>query len=75
MNYSLFHPQIRSYLGGMFRVKLDIPEWYTDDEVCVVLLKKLVLVHLHDNLDKFNLLVFMTRCVVVCLCVFVRLYL
>eukprot|EP00116_Pleurobrachia_bachei_P013610 sb/3473872/ len=55
------YEQIRSYLGKLFRIKLDLPEWIPDEEVCVILLRKFVLVHLTDNIDKFNLLIYMVR--------------
>ncbi len=34
---------------------------YTDEQVCHFLLGKSVAIHLNDDTDKFNLLVFMTR--------------
>ncbi|CAG9865194.1 unnamed protein product [Phyllotreta striolata] len=52
----------KNYLGRMFRVKFyECPEWYTDAEIADFILKKCVLIHLNDNEDKFNMLVFMTQ--------------
>lgn len=50
------------YLGRMFRVKFyECPEWYTDMEIANFILKKCILIHLDNNEDKFNMLVFMTQ--------------
>ncbi|KAG0261299.1 DNA-directed RNA polymerase I subunit rpa2 [Mortierella polycephala] len=53
--------QCLAYLGNKFRVVMNFPEDYTDVEVGEGLLRKIVLVHLKDNRDKFNLLIFMIR--------------
>ncbi|XP_067125570.1 DNA-directed RNA polymerase I subunit RPA2 [Centruroides vittatus] len=55
------HIQIKRYLGKMFRVKLGLPDWYSDEEVASFLLKSCIATHLEHNVDKFNLLIFMTR--------------
>ena len=53
---------IRRYIGKSFRVKmLELPEWYTDEQVCNHLLARSVCIHLKNDVDKFNLMVFMTR--------------
>ncbi|XP_050497615.1 DNA-directed RNA polymerase I subunit RPA2 isoform X2 [Diabrotica virgifera virgifera] len=52
----------RLYLGKMFRVKFyECPEWSTDKEVAEFILKKCILIHLDNNEDKFNMLVFMAQ--------------
>ncbi|KAF9930755.1 DNA-directed RNA polymerase I subunit rpa2 [Modicella reniformis] len=53
--------QCLAYLGDKFRVVMNFPEDYTDVEVGEGLLRKIVLVHLKNNRDKFNLLIFMIR--------------
>ncbi|KAG0374389.1 MAG: hypothetical protein J3R72DRAFT_226730 [Linnemannia gamsii] len=53
--------QCLAYLGDKFRVVMNFPEDYTDVEVGEGLLRKIVLVHLKSNRDKFNLLIFMIR--------------
>lgn len=54
--------QVRNYIGRNFRLKMhELPSWYTDEEVCQVLLNNSVAIHLSDDVDKFHLLVFMTR--------------
>ena len=45
----------------MFRVKLDLPTWVDDHEVTVTLLQRFILVNLTSHIDKYNLLVYMTR--------------
>ncbi|ORY01079.1 beta and beta-prime subunits of DNA dependent RNA-polymerase [Basidiobolus meristosporus CBS 931.73] len=60
--YSLFtRTQCLEYLGDKFRIVLNLPPDYTNAQVGEALLKKIVLVHLEDNRDKFNLLVFMIQ--------------
>ncbi|KAJ8978610.1 hypothetical protein NQ317_010068 [Molorchus minor] len=56
------HEQCKAYLGKTFRVKfIECPEWYTDIQIADFILKKCILIHLDDNEDKFNMLVFMTQ--------------
>uniref|UniRef100_A0A2C9JZV8 DNA-directed RNA polymerase subunit beta n=1 Tax=Biomphalaria glabrata TaxID=6526 RepID=A0A2C9JZV8_BIOGL len=52
---------VLSFIGQRFRVKLQLPDWYTDEEVGKYLLKNSLLIHLDNNTDKFNLLVYMTQ--------------
>ena len=60
--YSLFtREQCLAFLGGKFRVALNVSEQMPDVECGKLLLKKIVLVHLNDNRDKFNLLVYMVQ--------------
>uniref|UniRef100_X1YWB5 DNA-directed RNA polymerase subunit beta n=1 Tax=Capitella teleta TaxID=283909 RepID=X1YWB5_CAPTE len=49
------------YLGKTFRVKLGLPDWYTDLQVGEFLIRSCICIHLKDNVDKFNTLVFMTQ--------------
>lgn len=50
--------QCLAYLGDKFRVVMNFPEDFTDVEVGEGILRKIVLVHLKDNRDKFNLLMY-----------------
>eukprot|EP00039_Didymoeca_costata_P006993 m.95259 g.95259 ORF g.95259 m.95259 type:complete len:1143 (+) comp13484_c0_seq4:183-3611(+) len=52
-----------AYLGSKFRVVLDAPPRYTDEQVGRVLLQRLVFVHIdeHNMSAKFNLLVHMIQ--------------
>jgi DNA-directed RNA polymerase I subunit RPA2 len=55
--YSLYtRDQCLRYLGEKFRVVLGLDEDLTDRQVGEALLSKIVLVHLKDNRDKFQLL-------------------
>ena len=38
-----------------------MPEWYSNMDICKFLMRKSVMVHLDDNEDKFNLIVFMIK--------------
>lgn len=52
----------KNYIGKIFRTRfLECPPWFTDVEVADTILKRCVLIHLDDAVDKFNLLVFMTQ--------------
>ncbi|KAF7727777.1 DNA-directed RNA polymerase I subunit rpa2 [Apophysomyces ossiformis] len=60
--YSLYtRDQCLAYLGEKFRVIMGLSEDLSDKEVGEALLQKIVLVHLPDNRDKFNLMVYMIR--------------
>jgi DNA-directed RNA polymerase I subunit RPA2 len=48
---------VLNYIGSRFRIKLGLPEWYTDTECAQHLFKYCLLSHLNDDFDKFNLLV------------------
>lgn len=52
-----------AYLGGRFRMVLDVPESWTDVQVGQALLDRYILVHLNpsETRDKFNLLLLMLR--------------
>jgi DNA-directed RNA polymerase I subunit RPA2 len=47
-----------AYLGDKFRVVLDESEDLTDEELGRIFLRKIVLVHLNSNIDKFRLLMY-----------------
>ncbi|XP_071484043.1 DNA-directed RNA polymerase I subunit RPA2-like [Diadema antillarum] len=49
------------YIGQLFRVKLYLPPWYSEEQVAKFLLQQCICVHLTSNQDKFNVLTFMTR--------------
>jgi DNA-directed RNA polymerase I subunit RPA2 len=48
--------QVLSYIGSRFRVKLLLPEWYTDIDCAQYLIKYCLFTHLDNNMDKFNML-------------------
>ncbi|XP_057292980.1 DNA-directed RNA polymerase I subunit RPA2-like isoform X4 [Hydractinia symbiolongicarpus] len=52
---------VLKYIGERFRIKVNLPEWTTDEEVAMFLFRNCVLVHLTKNIDKFNLLVYMMQ--------------
>lgn len=52
----------KMYLGKIFRSRfMELPSWKTDYEIAEYLLEKCVLIHLNNDLDKFNLVVFMIK--------------
>merc|ERR1719402_1232546 len=55
--------QAKDYIGRSFRekVRYEIPEWYTDGEVCDYLMRKCVAIHLKENSDKFDIIVVMVK--------------
>lgn len=58
--------QCLHYLGSSFRIQLDIvsqssPERFSDLQAGILFLKKFILVHLFNDVDKFNTLLLMTR--------------
>lgn len=58
----LKHSAILKYMGERFRVRLTgMPTWFTDVEAGVLLLRECICIHLSNNMDKFRLLVSMTR--------------
>ncbi|CAH3030121.1 unnamed protein product [Porites evermanni] len=52
---------ILNYIGERFKVKMGLPEWYTNDAVAQYLVQQCICVHLDSSKDKYNLLVFMAR--------------
>ncbi|XP_060076797.1 DNA-directed RNA polymerase I subunit RPA2-like [Ylistrum balloti] len=57
----LTQSSILKLIGERFRIKLDLPVWYSDTDVARYLLKHCIAIHLDSNTDKFNLLLYMTR--------------
>ncbi|KPM05263.1 DNA-directed RNA polymerase I subunit RPA2-like protein [Sarcoptes scabiei] len=53
--------QIREYIGERIRVRFEAPSWLSDEEITDQLFRECIAVHLNSNIDKFNLLIFMTR--------------
>ncbi|KAK6165568.1 hypothetical protein SNE40_022473 [Patella caerulea] len=50
-----------NFIGEKFRVKLNLPEWYTNKDIASFLLEKCICIHLDSNIDKFHLLVYITQ--------------
>ncbi|KAK7111027.1 DNA-directed RNA polymerase I subunit RPA2-like [Littorina saxatilis] len=57
----LTRTQMLQYLGERFRVRLNMPSWYTHEQVGEFLISQCICVHLESNLDKFNKMVYMTK--------------
>lgn len=56
------HQQCREHIGKLFRVKFpECPKSFTNKQVADFILKQCILIHLEENEDKFNMLVFMTQ--------------
>lgn len=56
------HRECREYIGKMFRQRLiELPPWYTNDQVTDYILQRCVLIHLATYKDKFNALVYMAQ--------------
>ncbi|KAJ3155037.1 hypothetical protein HDU89_007227 [Geranomyces variabilis] len=53
--------QCLSYLGSKFAVMMDSPDDHYEEDVGAEFLKRVVLVHLEDNKDKFDMLIFMMQ--------------
>ncbi|XP_049584732.1 DNA-directed RNA polymerase I subunit RPA2 [Syngnathus scovelli] len=53
--------KVLDYLGGRFRVKLNLPEWYTDRQCADFLLDECICIHLRTGMEKFRLLCLMCR--------------
>ncbi|XP_060104185.1 DNA-directed RNA polymerase I subunit RPA2 [Heteronotia binoei] len=53
--------QVLNFLGQRFRVKLDLPEWYSSEQVGEFLFNQCLCIHLKTNAEKFYLLCLMTR--------------
>jgi DNA-directed RNA polymerase I subunit RPA2 len=64
-NYKVYGVHTRDqclrYLGDKFRVVMQLPEDWNDRTVGEALLRKVCLVHLQNEKDKFHLMVFMMR--------------
>lgn len=56
------HYDAKNYLGQVFRSRFDkLPVWATNSQVTDYLLKNTILIHLDSEIDKYNLIVFMTK--------------
>ncbi|XP_077440050.1 DNA-directed RNA polymerase I subunit RPA2 [Vanacampus margaritifer] len=54
-------PKVLDYLGRRFRVKLNLPEWYTERQCADFLLDECICIHLRTGMEKFRLLCLMCR--------------
>ena len=45
------------YLGNIYRLKFDFPEWYSDIDIGRLFLNECVCIHLNDPVGKFHLLI------------------
>ncbi|XP_068597291.1 DNA-directed RNA polymerase I subunit RPA2 [Brachionichthys hirsutus] len=53
--------EVLGYLGHRFRVKMNLPEWYSDERCASILLDQCICIHLKSDVEKFYLLCLMTR--------------
>uniref|UniRef100_A0A2K5V5G1 DNA-directed RNA polymerase n=1 Tax=Macaca fascicularis TaxID=9541 RepID=A0A2K5V5G1_MACFA len=53
--------QVLNYLGGCFRVKLNVPDWYPNEQAAEFLFNQCICIHLKSNTEKFYMLCLMTR--------------
>ncbi|XP_062852272.1 DNA-directed RNA polymerase I subunit RPA2 [Trichomycterus rosablanca] len=53
--------KVLDYLGERFRVKLNLPEWYTHEQCAEFLLDECLCIHLKSDAEKFYMLCLMTR--------------
>uniref|UniRef100_A0A4W5R978 DNA-directed RNA polymerase n=1 Tax=Hucho hucho TaxID=62062 RepID=A0A4W5R978_9TELE len=53
--------KVLNYLGERFRVKMNLPEWYTHEQCANYLLDQCICIHLKSDVEKFYLLCLMTR--------------
>uniref|UniRef100_A0A667ZHJ8 DNA-directed RNA polymerase n=1 Tax=Myripristis murdjan TaxID=586833 RepID=A0A667ZHJ8_9TELE len=53
--------KVLNYLGERFRVKMNLPEWYTNEQCANFLLDECICIHLKSDMEKFYLLCLMTR--------------
>ncbi|RWS07039.1 DNA-directed RNA polymerase I subunit RPA2-like protein [Dinothrombium tinctorium] len=60
------HQQVKDFIGERLRVKVDLAPWYSSSEVTDFLFQQCIAIHLYNNVDKFNLLVYMTRKLFAC---------
>ncbi|XP_030355304.1 DNA-directed RNA polymerase I subunit RPA2 isoform X3 [Strigops habroptila] len=52
---------VLEYLGKSFRIKLNLPEWYSNEQAAAFILNKCICIHLTNRTEKFYLLCMMTR--------------
>ncbi|KAM5227382.1 DNA-directed RNA polymerase I subunit RPA2 isoform 2-T2 [Ctenodactylus gundi] len=53
--------QVLNHLGECFRVKLNLPDWYSNEQAAEFLFDQCICIHLKSNTEKFHLLCLMTR--------------
>uniref|UniRef100_A0AC11ARJ4 RNA polymerase I subunit B n=1 Tax=Ovis aries TaxID=9940 RepID=A0AC11ARJ4_SHEEP len=53
--------QVLNYLGERFRVKLNLPDWYPNEQAAEFLFNQCICIHLKSNTEKFYVLCLMTR--------------
>uniref|UniRef100_A0A8D0CRW0 DNA-directed RNA polymerase subunit beta n=1 Tax=Sander lucioperca TaxID=283035 RepID=A0A8D0CRW0_SANLU len=53
--------KVLDYLGERFRVKMSLPEWFTNEQCANYLLDECICIHLKSDVEKFYLLCLMTR--------------
>ncbi|TNM99662.1 hypothetical protein fugu_012695 [Takifugu bimaculatus] len=53
--------KVLNFLGERFRVKMNLPEWYTNEQCAHILLDECVCIHLKTHVEKFYMLCLMTR--------------
>ncbi|XP_032072061.1 DNA-directed RNA polymerase I subunit RPA2 [Thamnophis elegans] len=57
----LTQKQVLIFLGQRFRVKLNLPDWYSNERVGEFLFNQCICIHLKTKAEKFYLLCLMTR--------------
>uniref|UniRef100_A0A8C3WA75 DNA-directed RNA polymerase n=1 Tax=Catagonus wagneri TaxID=51154 RepID=A0A8C3WA75_9CETA len=53
--------QVLNYLGERFRVKVNLPDWYPNEQAAEFLFNECICIHLKSNTEKFYVLCLMTR--------------
>uniref|UniRef100_A0A3B4BB91 DNA-directed RNA polymerase subunit beta n=1 Tax=Periophthalmus magnuspinnatus TaxID=409849 RepID=A0A3B4BB91_9GOBI len=53
--------KVLNYLGERFRVKMMLPDWYSNQQCAEYLLNECICIHLKSDVEKFYLLCLMTR--------------
>uniref|UniRef100_A0A8D1P1J3 DNA-directed RNA polymerase subunit beta n=1 Tax=Sus scrofa TaxID=9823 RepID=A0A8D1P1J3_PIG len=53
--------QVLNYLGERFRVKVNLPDWYPNEQAAEFLFNECICIHLKSNTEKFYMLCLMTR--------------
>ncbi|XP_042593360.1 DNA-directed RNA polymerase I subunit RPA2 [Cyprinus carpio] len=53
--------KVLNYLGERFRVKLNLPDWFTHEQCAHFLLDECLCIHLKSDVEKFYMLCLMTR--------------
>uniref|UniRef100_A0A8C0U105 DNA-directed RNA polymerase subunit beta n=1 Tax=Cyanistes caeruleus TaxID=156563 RepID=A0A8C0U105_CYACU len=57
----LTQQNVLDYLGKSFRVKLNLPEWYSNEQAADFILSNCICIHLTNRTEKFYLLCMMTQ--------------